>query len=80
MPRGIITVPTPSSEPPQDHRSTAVNGQQGQVAMWQATSAATSACRSHVSRRGSATSADWVLLVHVAATSAADVAEGILTL
>ncbi|GJR78034.1 reverse transcriptase domain-containing protein [Tanacetum coccineum] len=71
-------------------RPTTVNGgapplttagqRSGQVATWHATSAATSACRSHVSPRGSATSADWVLLAHVAATSAADVAEGILTL
>nr|GEZ30303.1 hypothetical protein [Tanacetum cinerariifolium] len=38
---------------------------------------ATSACWSHVSPRGSATSADWVLHVHVATTSAADVAEWI---
>ncbi|GJZ01140.1 hypothetical protein Tco_0519101 [Tanacetum coccineum] len=36
--------------------------------------------RSHVSPRGSATSADWVLHAYVAATSAADVAEGIITL
>ncbi|GJU40752.1 retrovirus-related pol polyprotein from transposon TNT 1-94 [Tanacetum coccineum] len=40
----------------------------------------TEACRSHVSLHGSATSADWVPLAYVAATSAADVAEGILTL
>ncbi|GJT81060.1 hypothetical protein Tco_1055402 [Tanacetum coccineum] len=38
----------------------------GQVSTWYAMSA----CRSHVSPRGSATSADWVPLVHVAATSA----------
>ncbi|GJS93271.1 RNA-directed DNA polymerase, eukaryota [Tanacetum coccineum] len=50
------------------------------VAMWHAMSAATSACKSHVSPHGSATSADWVPLPHVAATSAADVAEGIITL
>ncbi|GKF96399.1 hypothetical protein Tco_0289134, partial [Tanacetum coccineum] len=70
--------------------STTVNGgapplttagqRSGQVATWHATSAATSACRSYVSPRGNATSADWVLLAHVAATSAADVVEGILTL
>ncbi|GJW26975.1 hypothetical protein Tco_0040786 [Tanacetum coccineum] len=41
---------------------------------------ATLACRSNVSPRGSATSADWVLHAYMAATSAADVAEGILTL
>ncbi|GJU82636.1 hypothetical protein Tco_1285001 [Tanacetum coccineum] len=48
----------------------------------------TTACRSHVSPRGSATSADWVPLAYVAATSSADVAatssadvaEGILAL
>nr|GEY68341.1 hypothetical protein [Tanacetum cinerariifolium] len=42
-----------------------------------ATSAVTSACWSHVSPRRGATSADWVSHVYVAATSAADVAEGI---
>ncbi|GJT11680.1 retrovirus-related pol polyprotein from transposon TNT 1-94 [Tanacetum coccineum] len=41
--------------------------------MWShATSDATSACGSHVSLCGSATSADWVPLAYVAATSAAD--------
>ncbi|GJY34956.1 hypothetical protein Tco_0419425, partial [Tanacetum coccineum] len=37
-----------------------------------------SPCGSYVSLHGSATSADWVPLAHVVATSAADVAEGIL--
>ncbi|GJY77298.1 hypothetical protein Tco_0482414 [Tanacetum coccineum] len=37
------------------------------------TSAATSASGFHVSLRGTATSADWVPLAYVAATSAADV-------
>ncbi|GKE62465.1 hypothetical protein Tco_1512832, partial [Tanacetum coccineum] len=37
------------------------------------TSAATSACGSHVSLRGTATSVVWVLLGHVAATSVANV-------
>nr|GEV18570.1 hypothetical protein [Tanacetum cinerariifolium] len=40
-----------------------------------ATLTATSACRSHVRPRGSATLADWVPHVHVAATSAADVVQ-----
>nr|GFA26799.1 hypothetical protein [Tanacetum cinerariifolium] len=48
----------------------------GQVA----TSAATSAGRSLVRLCGTATSADWVPLPYVAATSATDVAEGIITL
>ncbi|GKB65233.1 hypothetical protein Tco_0921419 [Tanacetum coccineum] len=37
------------------------------------TSTATSACGSYVSQRGTATSADWVPLAYVAATSVADV-------
>nr|GEV89079.1 reverse transcriptase domain-containing protein [Tanacetum cinerariifolium] len=52
----------------------------GQAAMWHATSAATSASRSHVSPRDSATSADWVPHTHIVVTSAADMAYGILTL
>ncbi|GKB15188.1 reverse transcriptase domain-containing protein [Tanacetum coccineum] len=47
---------------------TTVNG-----ATWHTTLTATSACGSHVSPRGSATSADWVPHAYVAATSAADV-------
>ncbi|GKF18834.1 hypothetical protein Tco_0063752, partial [Tanacetum coccineum] len=75
--------------PPPDHRSTTGqrwltvsqrSSQRGQAATWHATLAATSACRSHVSLRGNATSANWVSHAHVAATSAADVAEGITTL
>nr|GEZ67101.1 zinc finger, CCHC-type [Tanacetum cinerariifolium] len=71
------------------HRSTVVDRQLN-VGSWagsgsgrhvahskSATSSATSACWSHVSPRRSATSADWVPHVHVATTSAADVAEGI---
>ncbi|GJZ15515.1 hypothetical protein Tco_0551192, partial [Tanacetum coccineum] len=57
-----------SPEPPPDTGQrwpTTVNG-----AMWHATSA----CRSHISPRGSATSAEWVSEAYVAATSAADVA------
>ncbi|GKD66161.1 hypothetical protein Tco_1308269, partial [Tanacetum coccineum] len=46
------------------------------VATWHATSA----CRPHVSLHGSDTSADKVPLAYVAATSAADVAKGIITL
>ncbi|GJZ01142.1 hypothetical protein Tco_1351021 [Tanacetum coccineum] len=49
-------------------------------ATWHAMTAATSACRSHVIPRGSTTSVDWVPHAYVAATSAADVAEGIITL
>ncbi|GJR75454.1 hypothetical protein Tco_0087819 [Tanacetum coccineum] len=41
---------------------------------------ATLACRPHVSLHDSATSADRVPLAYVAATSAVDVAEGIITL
>ncbi|GJT82702.1 hypothetical protein Tco_1057044 [Tanacetum coccineum] len=61
----------------QRQRSTTVNGG---APPWHATSAAMSACRSHVIPRGSATSADWVPLAHVAATSTADMAKRILTL
>ncbi|GKB10092.1 hypothetical protein Tco_0844015 [Tanacetum coccineum] len=50
--------------PPQLCRRTA-----GQPSL---TSAATSACGSHVSQRGTAMSADWVLLAHMAATLVAD--------
>ncbi|GKG50782.1 hypothetical protein Tco_0538906, partial [Tanacetum coccineum] len=60
---------------PPDHRST-VAANDDQAATWHATSAATSACRSHVSLRGNATSANWIPLAHVAATSATDAAEG----
>nr|GEZ83367.1 hypothetical protein [Tanacetum cinerariifolium] len=67
------------------HRSTVVD-RQSNVESWAGSGSgrhvahlesATSACWSHVSPRGSATSADWVPHVHVAATSAADMAEGI---
>ncbi|GKB97911.1 hypothetical protein Tco_0984048 [Tanacetum coccineum] len=71
--------PLTTAGPPVNHRRT--TGQpSGQTVATAATWHATSACRSHVSLRGSATSADWVPLAYVAATSDADVAEGILTL
>ncbi|GJS44725.1 hypothetical protein Tco_0594846 [Tanacetum coccineum] len=58
-----------------DHRRT--TGQRSsQAATWHVTSV----CRSHVSPHGIAMSVDWVPLAHVAATSAADMAEGIITL
>ncbi|GKD24349.1 hypothetical protein Tco_1230563, partial [Tanacetum coccineum] len=73
-----------------DHRSTVVvnsgqwwwtTGQQWLTACQRWTTwRPTSACRSHVSPRGTATLADWVPHAYVAATSAADVAEGILIL
>ncbi|GJZ65577.1 hypothetical protein Tco_0622273 [Tanacetum coccineum] len=75
-----------TGQPPINHRWT--TGQRrliasqrlGQTVATAATWYATSACRSLVSLRGSVTSADWVPLAYVAAKSAADVAEGILTL
>ncbi|GKF22328.1 hypothetical protein Tco_0074650, partial [Tanacetum coccineum] len=59
--------------PPPDHQSTA-SQRSGQPVATAATWHASSACGSYVSLRGTATSADWVLLAYVADTSAADVA------
>ncbi|GJW06722.1 hypothetical protein Tco_1569145 [Tanacetum coccineum] len=77
-----------TGQPRSNHRATVNTGQRrliasqrsGQTVATSATWHATSACRSLVSLRGTATSADWIPLAYVAATSAVDVAEGILTL
>ncbi|GJU00072.1 hypothetical protein Tco_1110410 [Tanacetum coccineum] len=62
-----------------DHRRT-IGQQWLTVGQQWATWRATPACRSHVILRGTATSTDWVSHAYVAATSAAGVAKGILTL